>query len=807
MKRFTYTAVDPQGQTAGGIVEAADWAAALALLAARGLVDCRQESSLELGVLTSSDAVELAGYLSELAKSGVPLGGPLKALAQDAASPSLRAAIDDLTAGLESGQALDDSLESLGARLPEHVRRLLVAAARSGRLSQALERLLDRQRQADDMTRSFRQAVAYPAVLLALLVAWLLFVTWEVVPNFYLVLEEDFDLQSKNWLGPFAKFTPPLLIGSIVAVAFVLGAVRRWGGAAAFSRLLSAVPLTGPCRAYRGLADFSGMLAEFLDEQIPLDESLELTAAGTRDPAVRAACTMAAEQVAQGGSLSGALDRLRIFPKTLVRWTQWGENNAALPDALRSAATMFTDRFELRLQLVRVFVPAIVFGLIAASALFVAGSIFAGLFSLVRSLAGDSPARAPAVEPVYVAVFGAAFVLVVGTALLIVAAVLRFKGDAADVTRTLLRYFGWSLIAAALLAASFLFPGPWGFIGWIVLVFAAIRGVWRYRQAQKQALWAALSLAADKRAPLAPMALAFADEQGGSFALTTRRLVRQLECGADLSEAIAWCPGVLPPEAALAARIGTDSGDLCGAMRATSGRRARRLLMPPALMWLMIFVPIGLGAVVFVKVRIAPALNLVIRDFETAPPAITSTVSGLLDSSLTVFAALLLVAIVMLAWLQWRGTLAPRFPGLKRMIRWIELAPVLRILALATRRERPIPQAMETIAMWHPNRWIRRRVRGAVRDLALGISWQESLRRRRLLVDADLAVLSAAERNGNLPWALEQMGDSYSRRADFRLKAWGELAMPVLLATVGLLVAVFVIAYFVPLVYLINNLA
>jgi general secretion pathway protein F len=806
MKRFTYTAVDPQGQATRGVIDAADWSAALALLAAQGLVDCRQEGREELGVLTPDDAVELAGYLSELAGSGVPLSGPLRALAQDASSPSLRAAIDDLTTRIDSGQPLDAALESLGARLPAHMRRLLVAAARSGRLSQALEQLLERQRQVDDMTSRLRQAVAYPAVLLVLLVAWLLFVTWEILPNFNRMLIDDFEVASTGWLTWLGTIVPWLLLGLLAGLAIVGVSVRVLGGAAALSRLLTLLPITGPCRAYRGLTDFAGMLAEFLDEQIPLDESLALAASGTRDPNVQNACRRAAEHVAAGGSLSGALDRRSIFPKTLVRWTQWGESNAALPDALRSAASMFTDRFDLRLQLVRAFVPAIVFVLIAASAVLVAAGIFQGLFSLIKDLAGSGSTQGFEEEPLYWAFFGALFVLIVGTGLLITAAVVRWRGNAADVTRILLRYFGWSFVAAAILVAALLVAGVWGFIGWVVLALAALRGAWRYRQAQKQSLWAGLSLAADKHAPLAPMAFAFADEQGGAFAIQTRHLAQHLQCGADLSQAIARSSGALPAEAALAVRIGDDSGDLCGAMRASRGRRSSTLLMPPALMWLLFFVPIGLGAILFVKLRIEPAWNAIISDFDSAPPAVTTAVSGLIDSPMVIYAALMLGVALLFTWLQWRGTLTPRFPGLKRMIRWIELAPVLRILALVTRRQQPIPQALETIAMWHPNRWIRYRMRGAVRDLALGITWQESLRRRRLLGEADLAVLAAAERNGNLPWALEQMGDSFSRRAEFRLKAWGEFAMPLVVAAFGLMVALFVVAYFIPLVYLINNL-
>ncbi len=278
MKRFHYTAADQQGQPVTGRIEAADWAAAGELLTARGLVDCRQTAAEDLPTLSSAAAVELAGYLAELSRSGLPLGSTLRELAQDATSPALRRAVDELTAKLEGGQPLDVALEGLGVRLPEYVRRLLVSAARSGRLSQALERLLEHQQATDDMGRRLRQAVAYPAVLLMLLVGWLLFVAVEVAPQLLGVLgdaigeEDSFGVL----LLEFSQILPPLLLGLAAAAAVTLAVVGVLGGTAALSRLLAAMPLVGACWAYRGLADFTGFLAEFLDERLPLDEALAL---------------------------------------------------------------------------------------------------------------------------------------------------------------------------------------------------------------------------------------------------------------------------------------------------------------------------------------------------------------------------------------------------------------------------------------------------------------------------------------------------------------------------------------------------
>jgi type II secretory pathway component PulF len=102
---------------------------------------------------------------------------------------------------------------------------------------------------------------------------------------------------------------------------------------------------------------------------------------------------------------------------------------------------------------------------------------------------------------------------------------------------------------------------------------------------------------------------------------------------------------------------------------------------------------------------------------------------------------------------------------------------------------------------------VRYRLQAIVQDLNNGVSWQQSLRQRRLVSAADLAVLSAAKRAGNLPWALDETADSFERRANFRLQALAQVVMPLLLLPMALLAAVMIVAYFLPLTNLIWSLS
>ena len=339
MTPFHYIAVDEQGRTVSGTVEAIDWHAAEATLVARGLRDPRPAEGAPAGEKSESlrpcDAVELARYLTELAKSGLPLGGGLRAIAQDLPPGRLSRAIERLAAQLEAGHSLPSAIESFGSRLPPHLRELMIAGARSGNLAQTLDQVLRQEGQVDDLGRQLRQAVGYPMLLLAFLVAWLLFVTLWLIPQLG-KLESDMQIELPavtRYLLEFARVVPWVMLATAVALVLIVAAGRTSYGAALISRWWSRLPWVGPAWWYRGLVEFCGLTGAFLKEGMSFPEALRLTSLASRDAAIRAACRRMSDEVASGQALSTCLASRSLFPPTLVSTVAWGENHAALAGA------------------------------------------------------------------------------------------------------------------------------------------------------------------------------------------------------------------------------------------------------------------------------------------------------------------------------------------------------------------------------------------------------------------------------------------------------------------------------------------
>ncbi len=120
----------------------------------------------------------------------------------------------------------------------------------------------------------------------------------------------------------------------------------------------------------------------------------------------------------------------------------------------------------------------------------------------------------------------------------------------------------------------------------------------------------------------------------------------------------------------------------------------------------------------------------------------------------------------------------------------LDRAAVFESLALVTGRQRPMTQGILSLATYYPKDWVRRRLSRAFTAIHAGGSWIDALRAQRLMGAADAAVLAAAQRAGNLPWALREVAESNRRRFTYRLYIFMQVAFPLAILSVGAAVGV-----------------
>lgn len=411
-------------------------------------------------------------------------------------------------------------------------------------------------------------------------------------------------------------------------------------------------------------------------------------------------------------------------------------------------------------------------------------------------------------------IFGGVGPIVFGIALLWADHLLASSHEegAHDLVRRLLRILGWALIAVGVLGGFVLLAGliclP---VALVVLPMMIMR---KYRT-NRRALLVSLAAAAERLMPLGPVFEAFADEGHWFLSARARRAALLLRAGVSLPDAIDRCPGLLPRETVMTIHVGYRAGSLAQGLREAAAAQAwneqlwHQLIS--RILYLSFLVLVAANILIFVMLKIVPSYRRILDDFGLKLPPSSQLIITLskafahywwLFSPLFVLVWFLALYVILryIGWVTWEP------PILRRLTRRRHTALILRSLAMVAERQQPMPEGIASITLRYPANWVWRLLHQVQAEVAAGRPWSESLAAQGLISLADQAVLEAAQRVGNLAWALREMAASNVRRLHYRLNLAVQLLFPAAVLAFGLAEAIFVFGCFMPLIVLIQSL-
>jgi type II secretory pathway component PulF len=344
----------------------------------------------------------------------------------------------------------------------------------------------------------------------------------------------------------------------------------------------------------------------------------------------------------------------------------------------------------------------------------------------------------------------------------------------------------------------------------------------RTRAAQEASLLWTLAVGVEKGLPLVALLEAIADESQGNWRIKVRAIAELLDSGLAVGDALEAMPDLFSADTMALIRVGASSGQLAGALKeaalVTRKRMDSTVLNAHFTLAYLSVVWIWLSVVaVFIMYFIVPKYRAIFEGFGVPLPGLTdvvfkfsqvgSEVWFLLAAGVPFGVFLLWMMIGFATSLLGLGPIWRRNP-LNSLIYWRPRwkAPgLMRCLAVCVDGKRPLAQAWETLAGSHRDQGFRRRIMQVQASLERGADnwyamWAEGILRR-----GEVALLEAAERAGNLPWALRALADRIERRIDFRVQAAFQLLDPVLFLATGAVVGVFCAALFSPVIEVIQK--
>ena len=422
MPRYRYQTVDAHGRPISGELEAARIEEAIEELGANGLHPQRHEIEEIAGApietsggdrpLSTGEAAQFAGNLAELTRAQLPLGPGLRAMAdelrgdwssrlkrylawgvagvvvEDVRGRRLSSLFGKLSRLTDEGIPLETAISNMGDRFPGHVRGLILAGTRSGRLAEVLGEFAALQRERSDLSWRIAVSMAYPLLMVSALVVLFIFCGIFIVPQFveiFTSFEVDLPAMTQLFIATSLRGTRVLLVvlAILLPLVFFWFVLPRplWA-----ERCLYRVPFLGSVWRWQGLVEFSRLMGLLLDQDVPLPEALRLTSDGMQSPILKVACLESAVQVEAGTTFLDCVKMQRAFPPSLTPFVDFGSQSSRLSDGFEAAAEAFQRRINVDAGLWEIVIPPIMLVLVGGFAGSMVISLFMPLISLITSL-------------------------------------------------------------------------------------------------------------------------------------------------------------------------------------------------------------------------------------------------------------------------------------------------------------------------------------------------------------------------------------------------------------------------------------
>ena len=361
MPVYNYTAVDGEGKSVKGVVDAESAKAAGEKLRKAGvyLSSIREAAGgrrSRLGLpFTGVSAAELAvttRQFSTLISSGLTLESSLAALAEQSEDQKLKEVLSRVRDRLAEGSSLHAALGEHPAVFSGLYANMVRAGEASGTLDVVLGRLADFLEKQTELASKVRGAMIYPAIMFLVGAAVLAFMMAFVIPKVSDIFETSgkaLPLVTVILVGAsdFLRQNFAFLLLLAAAALFAAGRYARTPrGKRLADRMLLRIPVLGKVFSKVTIARFTRTLSTLLSGGIPLLDSIEVSGAVLGNSFYSDRLGEVRAKVAEGAAFGSCLAETGIFPPLMVRMVSIGEEAGEMETMLSKVADMYDSQVD-----------------------------------------------------------------------------------------------------------------------------------------------------------------------------------------------------------------------------------------------------------------------------------------------------------------------------------------------------------------------------------------------------------------------------------------------------------------------------
>lgn len=344
---FIYKTVDKSGAEQSGSIDAPNVDLAISSLQRRGLiiVSIKPEEMTKnflpftipfLKPVKAKEIVMLSRQIATLFEAKVSVLSTFRLLASEVDNPYLRNALVEVTDDIKGGIPISAAMAKHSKIFSDFYVSMVRAGEESGKLSEAFTYLADYMDRTYALTSRARNALIYPAFVVASFVVVMILMVVFVIPRLSDILLEtgqELPIYTKIVIG-FSDFVSTFALPIIVLLGLLFAYLSRYittpKGRLAWSRFKISIPYVGTLFRKLYLARIADNMNTMLSSGISMVRALEITGDVVGNDVYRQILAEAAEAIKAGSSVSDIFSRYEEIPGVMVQMVKVGEESGRL---------------------------------------------------------------------------------------------------------------------------------------------------------------------------------------------------------------------------------------------------------------------------------------------------------------------------------------------------------------------------------------------------------------------------------------------------------------------------------------------
>lgn len=404
MKRFIYKARDSKtGEIMKGVIQAENERTAGKLLIEQGMTPDRIDEDMSgVGLfqrfrnkVTMKDKIVFTRQFATLIGAGLPLSNSLRTVIEQTESKPMQKVVESILVDVEAGKTLTQACEKYPDVFNKVYIALLRAGEASGSLDVSLKRLAEQQEKDHAMISRIRGALIYPAIILMVIIAVLIFMVLMIVPqvqSLYKDIGKDLPWATMV-LVSFANFLVAfwwlvtILLG--IAIYFLLQFRKTTTGIEWSAMIKLNVPIfkTMFWRLYN--ARFARTASNLMSAGVSIQDTLQISAEAMNNVVLEKEIKDVSEKVKQGKTLSSSLKNLSYILPLVPQMASIGEESGKIDEMLAKAAQVYEDELEEQIRTISTMIEPVLMVVMAIMVGFIIVAVLFPIYSIVNDVQGN----------------------------------------------------------------------------------------------------------------------------------------------------------------------------------------------------------------------------------------------------------------------------------------------------------------------------------------------------------------------------------------------------------------------------------